>query len=130
MCGVQLKSNNHCSHYLLGLVRAGIAGDRSSGGLLSASCNLQLVYAEDPSCHQHIALSTNRLRIEYAEHAERTYIAEIAEIDEGPNTTATTTAITTTTRKAKGRALSLERWHKRLGHLNYADVKQLATYSS
>jgi hypothetical protein len=36
---------------LLGLVRAGIAGDRSSGGLLSASCNLQLSYAEDPSCH-------------------------------------------------------------------------------
>ena len=59
-----------------------IAGDRSSGGLPSASCNLQLSYAEDPSCHQYIALSTNRLRIEYAEHAERTYIAEI---DEGPN---------------------------------------------
>jgi hypothetical protein len=33
---------------LLGLVRAGIAGDRSSGGLLSASCNLQLSYAEGP----------------------------------------------------------------------------------
>jgi hypothetical protein len=45
-------------------------------------------------------------------------------------TTAAITAITTTTRKAKGRALSLEKWHKRLGHLNYADVKQLATYSS
>jgi hypothetical protein len=55
---------------------------KSSGSLLSASCNLQLSYAEDPSCHQYIALSTNRLRIEYDEHAERTYIAEI---DEGPN---------------------------------------------
>jgi hypothetical protein len=52
--------------------------------------------------------------------------------------TATTTAATTTTKattkkakgKAKGRALPLERWHKRLGHLNYADVKQLATNSS
>jgi hypothetical protein len=43
--------------------------------------------------------------------------------------TPTTTAITTKT-KAKGRALSLERWHQRLGHLNHADVKQLATYSS
>jgi hypothetical protein len=32
--------------------------------------------------------------------------------------------------KAKGRVLPLERWHKRLGHLNYADVKQLATHSS
>jgi hypothetical protein len=33
--------------------------------------------------------------------------------------------------KAKGRrALFLERWHKRLDYLNYADVKQLATYSS
>jgi hypothetical protein len=39
------------------------------------------------------------------------------------------TAITTKT-KAKGRALSLKRWHQRLGHLNHADVKQLATYSS
>ena len=43
-------------------------------------------------------------------------------------TTATTTAATTATNKkakgkAKGRALPLERWHKRLGHLNYADVK-------
>ena len=47
-------------------------------------------------------------------------------------TTAATTAITTAatiaiTKKAKGkvkeRALPLERWHKRLGHLNYADVK-------
>jgi hypothetical protein len=38
-------------------------------------------------------------------------------------TTAATIAIKTTTRKAKGRALPLERWHKRLGHLNYADVK-------
>jgi hypothetical protein len=73
----------HSEHIMLGLVRAGIAGDRSSGDLLSASCNLQLSYAEDPSCHQHIALSTNRLRIEYDEHAERTYIAEN---DEGPNT--------------------------------------------
>jgi hypothetical protein len=53
-------------------------------------------------------------------------------------TTATTTAATTATRtttkkakgKAKGRALPLKRWHKRLGHLNYADVKQLATNSS
>jgi hypothetical protein len=49
-------------------------------------------------------------------------------------TTAATTAIITTTKKAKGkakgRALPLEKWHKRLGHLNYADVKQLATYSS
>jgi hypothetical protein len=49
-------------------------------------------------------------------------------------TTAATTAATTTTKKAKGkakgRALPLERWHKRLGHLNYADVKQLATYNS
>ena len=50
---------------------------------------------------------------------------------EAPATTATTTAATTaiitTTKKAKGkakgRALPLERWHKRLGHLNYADVK-------
>ena len=56
-----------------------------------------------------------------------------------PTTTATTTAVTTTTKtttkKVKGkakerRALPLEKWHKRLGHLNYADVKQLATYSS
>ena len=47
-------------------------------------------------------------------------------------TTATTAIITVatiaTTKKAKGkvkgrRALPLERWHKRLGHLNYADVK-------
>jgi hypothetical protein len=53
-------------------------------------------------------------------------------------TTATTTAAITATKtttkkvkgKAKGRALPLERWHKRLGHLNYADVKQLATNSS
>jgi hypothetical protein len=50
-------------------------------------------------------------------------------------TTATTTAATTATtkkakEKAKGRALPLKRWHKRLGHLNYADVKQLATHSS
>jgi hypothetical protein len=45
-------------------------------------------------------------------------------------TTAATTATNTTTKKAKGRALPLEKWHKRLGHLNYADVKQLATYSS
>jgi hypothetical protein len=41
----------HSEHIMLGLVRAGIAGDRSSGDLLSASCNLQLSYAEDPSCH-------------------------------------------------------------------------------
>jgi hypothetical protein len=54
-------------------------------------------------------------------------------------TTATTTAATTTTKtttkkvkgKVKGRrALPLEKWHKRLGHLNYANVKQLATHSS
>jgi GAG-pre-integrase domain len=55
-------------------------------------------------------------------------------------TTAATTAITiiatiatrTTTKKgkAKGRALLLKRWHKRLNHLNYANVKQLATNSS
>src|ERR1700731_3887282 len=54
---------------------------------------------------------------------------------EAPATTVTTTAATTATTKkakgkAKGRALPLERWHKRLGHLNYADVKQLATNSS
>jgi hypothetical protein len=40
------------------------------------------------------------------------------------------TTATTTKTKAKGRALPLERWHQRLGHLNHADVKQLATYSS
>jgi carbamoylphosphate synthase large subunit len=50
-------------------------------------------------------------------------------------TTTATTAIKTTTKKVKGkvkgrRALPLERWHKRLGHLNYANVKQLATHSS
>jgi hypothetical protein len=49
-------------------------------------------------------------------------------------TTAITTATKTITKKAKGkakeRALLLERWHKRLSHLNYADVKQLATNSS
>jgi GAG-pre-integrase domain len=45
-------------------------------------------------------------------------------------TTDATATTTTTTKKAKGRALPLERWHQRLGHLNYADVKQLATYSS
>jgi hypothetical protein len=52
--------------------------------------------------------------------------------------TATTTAAITTTKtttkkvkeKVKERALPLERWHKRLSHLNYADVKQLATHSS
>jgi hypothetical protein len=38
-------------------------------------------------------------------------------------TTAAITATITTIKKAKGRALSLEKWHKRLGHLNYADVK-------
>jgi hypothetical protein len=64
---------------LLGLVRAGIAGDRSSGSLLSASCNLQLSYAEDPIAAINTLLY---LRIAYGEHAERTYIAEI---DEGPN---------------------------------------------
>jgi hypothetical protein len=41
---------------------------------------------------------------------------------------AITTAIKITTKKVKGkvkgrRALSLERWYKRLSHLNYADVK-------
>jgi hypothetical protein len=50
-------------------------------------------------------------------------------------TTAAITATKITTKKVKGkakgrRALSLERWYKRLGHLNYADVKQLATHSS
>jgi hypothetical protein len=71
---------------------------KSSESLLSASCNLQLSYAEDPSCHQHIALSTNRLRIEYDEHAERTYIAEI---DEGPNIVASyTVAIQVALRKS------------------------------
>jgi GAG-pre-integrase domain len=51
-------------------------------------------------------------------------------------TTAITIAIITATRtiikkgKAKGRALPLEKWYKRLGHLNYADVKQLVTNSS
>jgi hypothetical protein len=48
--------------------------------------------------------------------------------------TAATTAATITTKKAKGKAkgrvLPLERWYKRLGHLNYADVKQLATHNS
>jgi hypothetical protein len=49
--------------------------------------------------------------------------------------TAAITVTKTTTKKVKGkakgrRALPLERWHKRLGHLNYADVKQLATNSS
>jgi hypothetical protein len=43
-------------------------------------------------------------------------------------TTITTTAIKTTTKKVKRkakerRALPLKRWHKRLGYLNYADVK-------
>jgi hypothetical protein len=42
-------------------------------------------------------------------------------------TTVTITATTITTkkvkRKAKERILSLERWHKRFSHLNYADVK-------
>jgi hypothetical protein len=38
-------------------------------------------------------------------------------------TEAPATATKTTTKKAKGRVLPLERWHKRLGHLNYADVK-------
>jgi hypothetical protein len=71
---------------MLGLVRAGIAGNRSSRDvycLHPATCNS--CTQRTLSCHQYIALSTNRLRIEYAEHAERTYIAEIAEIDEGPN---------------------------------------------
>jgi hypothetical protein len=50
-------------------------------------------------------------------------------------TTAATTATKTTTKKVKGkakgrRALPLKRWHKRLSHLNYADVKQLATHSN
>jgi hypothetical protein len=65
--------------HLLGLVRAEIAGDRNNGGLLSASCNLQLSYAEDPIA----AINTLFYpRIEYDEHAERIYIAEI---DEGLN---------------------------------------------
>jgi hypothetical protein len=60
-------------------------------------------------------------------------------ITEAFTTTATTTAVITATiiaaiiaiiKKAKGRVLPLEKWHKRLGHLNYADVKQLTTYSS
>jgi hypothetical protein len=67
-------------------MRAGIAGDRNSRDVYYLhpttynSCTQRTL-----SCHQYIALSTNRLRIEYAEHAERTYIAKIAEIDEGPN---------------------------------------------
>jgi hypothetical protein len=49
--------------------------------------------------------------------------------------TAAITAIRTTNKKVKGkvkerRALLLKRWHKRFSHLNYADVKQLATHSS
>jgi hypothetical protein len=44
-------------------------------------------------------------------------------------TATTTAAITVITKKAKGRALPLERWYQRLGNLNHADVKQLATYS-
>ena len=46
----------------------------------------------------------------------------------------TTTTTTATTKKVKGKAkervLPLERWHKRLSHLNYVNVKQLATHSS
>jgi hypothetical protein len=50
-------------------------------------------------------------------------------------TTATIIVTKTITKKVKEkikrrRALPLERWHKRLGYFNYADVKQLATYSS
>jgi hypothetical protein len=49
-------------------------------------------------------------------------------------TTAAITAIIITTKKAKGkvkrRALSLEKWYKRLSHLNYADVKQLVTHNN
>jgi hypothetical protein len=56
---------------------------------------------------------------------------EAQTLTEAPATVTTTAAITITKtitkkvkEKAKGRrALSLERWHKRLGHLNYADVK-------
>jgi hypothetical protein len=70
---------------------------------MSTVCILQLatlVRRGPYSCHQHIALSTNRLRIEYAEHAERTYIAEIAEIDESPNiVTSYTVAIQMALRK-------------------------------
>jgi hypothetical protein len=49
--------------------------------------------------------------------------------------TAATIATKTIIKKVKGkvkgrRALPLEKWHKRLSYLNYADVKQLATYSS
>jgi hypothetical protein len=50
--------------------------------VLSASCNLQLSYAEDPIAAINTLLYP---RIAYDEHAERTYIAEI---DEGPNTRA------------------------------------------
>jgi hypothetical protein len=61
--------------YVLGLVRAGIAGDRSSGGLLSASCNLQLLYAEDPklpSTHCFIDESpTDRVRRARGAHLHR-----------------------------------------------------------
>jgi hypothetical protein len=66
-------------------------------------------------------------------HAEASYAkAENAQESQTPTTEAPATATTTTTtKKAKGRrALPLERWHKRLGHLNYADVKQLATYKN
>jgi hypothetical protein len=49
-------------------------------------------------------------------------------------TTAAITVTKTITKKVKGKAkervLPLERWHKRFSHLNYADVKQLATNSS
>jgi hypothetical protein len=64
---------------LLGLVRAEIAGDRNSGNLYClhpVTCN---------SRTQRTLAAINTLlypRIEYDEHAERTYIAEI---DEGPN---------------------------------------------
>jgi hypothetical protein len=61
---------------VLGLVRAGIAGDRSSGGLLSASCNLQLSCAEDPRAAINTLLYPRIAYDEYDEHAERTYIAE------------------------------------------------------
>jgi hypothetical protein len=59
-----------------------------------------------------------------------TITAATTAITTAATTATTTTAITAIIKKAKGRALPLKRWHKRLGHLNYADVKQLATYSS
>jgi hypothetical protein len=73
---------------LLGLVRAGIAGDRSSGDLLSASCNLQLSYVENPKAAINILLYPRIAYDEYDEHAKRIYIAKI---DKGPNIVASYT---------------------------------------